>query len=129
MTTNTQDRTKSGVLLPLLVDMALREVEKWKPQPGRTLRTYIERLMTGMEATTQVRLFPSAAAFVARAAVRGGTLSVGRNPTQRCRRCRQPAMALLVDGATVAFYDACEQHAQEGAGLPANTADSAVASY
>lgn len=114
MTTDTQGPGTSGVLMPLLVDQALRGVDKWKPEVGRELRRYIQRLMTGEAPSMMVRLFPSTLVFVAKAAVRGGTLTAGRNPTQKCRRCSSLALVLLVDLLPVAFYDTCQKHAQEG---------------
>lgn len=131
MTTDTQGPGTSGVLLPLLVDMALREVEKRKPEAGRMLRDYIQRLTVGVAPARLVRLFPSTLTFVAKAAARGGTLGAGHNLKLRCRRCPSPALVLLVDGLPVAFYDSCLQHAQEGDVMPAraDAAASAVASF
>lgn len=130
MTTDTQGSGTSGVLLPLLVDMALREVEKRKPEAGRMLRDYIQRLVVGTAPARLVRLFPSTLSFVAKAAARGATLTAGRNQNQRCRRCPSAALVLLVDGLPVAFYDSCQKHAQEGDVPPARAgATASVASF
>lgn len=127
MTTNTQGPETPGASIPLLVNQALRAVEKWKPDTGRELRSYIQRLLTGEAPSKLVRLLPSTLAFVAQAAVRGATLAAGRNPQQKCRRCTDPALVLLVGGLPVAFYDTCQKHAQEEAPAPARVSVSASA--
>lgn len=119
----------AGVLLPLLVEQALRQLEKKSPDAAARVREHMEALTTGAAPGRAVRLFPSAKAYVAQSAARGATLTAGENhATLCCRGCGRGVLVLLLDGCPVAFYEECQEHAAK-AGLGPSVATMSVASY
>lgn len=131
MTNDAKSPGTSGVLLPLKVEYSLRALERRAPGEAQVVRGYMEQQSTGVAPSAALRIFPSARAFVARAASSGtATLSAGRNAAQLCARgCGQGAMVLLVDLCPVAFFDECEEHAQLGGPGVATATAAQVAAF
>lgn len=114
MANETQGPGVAGLLLPVMVEAALRQVEKRLPSEGASLRRYVQRLASGEVPGAAPRIFPSVRAHLAKAAARGASLSVGCNAAQQCARgCGRGVLVLLVDGLPVAFFSECEAHAAE----------------